>query len=825
MPTPRQNISKANQTINKEVFGLEDGDLKKDVRDARIQNKINDVKSSITGNSESEPILAIMSDIVNGKRRDNRKLSSKQNLARMEKSRDLINEVFRSQGNISEDTERTSRYMDYRIIDKYIPEITDSLDVLRDSIMSPDDISKKSIMYSYMGELNSKDREVFESNMKKLFEKYDFETFISEKIRNTLLLGDGFTIVDKLSTTFTRYLTEGDENGLKDDGNYLSESADIFSSPNEGFRERIVQYYNNTKSVNESMYTAFDDDGKKYQVTSDMYVKNTEEEILKMINKNVRYIGDPMKALSDFTKYTGSGNDGIDDKYARRVDNQLKINGVYFKDLNPDDVIKLEIDHVCLGYIVINRARGSYNTGSVSGVNANYSMLGAITSALSPDMGNANNNLQFNQASMSTDKFLGNNDLLKDGNTALAYNTIIDMMVKGISEKIDNKYIEKNEAFRDILFGLIRTDYIINKEIDITFLEATQLDHIKIDSTATYGVSRIASSMFPAKLYLALLLTNLMLKINQGRDRRVFYVDTDLDDDFESNIEQIIKDVKSSEIPTSSFGSSTSVSTIMNSVGNLENYYIPTIDGNRPFDIDVISGMQVDINDELMEKLLKSAIIGTGVPYNYVDATNEIDFARSLSMQNQGFVKKVINYQQVFSRFFTSIIRKMYKYEFGIEELEEQKAKKQKLNEIKRKTKNGKKNKVNNDETDSHAVSIDIDKIEIVFPEPVLLNVTTNNEQIEATNTTIDYITEMYVDANDEDAENTKRRFKKELARTVFMKNLDWEAFDKAYDKMQEDRVAEEIEEKLSKNGSESEEGGDDMSSDSSSGGGDSFGF
>ena len=83
----------------------------------------------------------------------------------------------------------------------------------------------------------------------------------------------------------------------------------------------------------------------------------------------------------------------------------------------------------------------------------------------------------------------------------------------------------------------------------------------------------------------------------------------------------------------------------------------------------------------------------------------------------------------------------------------------------------------------------------------------------------------MYVDANDEDVENTKRRFKKELARTVFMKNLDWEAFDKAYDKMQEDRVAEEIEEKLSKNGNESEEGGDDMSSDSSSGGGDSFGF
>ena len=450
-------------------------------------------------------------------------------------------------------------------------------------------------------------------------------------------------------------------------------------------------------------------------------------------------------------------------------------------------------------------------------------MLGAITSALNPDMGNANNNLQFNQASMSTDAFTGNQNVLKDGNTALAYNTIVDMLVKGISEKIDNKYIEKNEAFRDLLFGLVRMDYIISKEIDITFLEASQLDHVKIDSTMTYGVSRIASSMFPAKLYLALLLTNLMLKINQGRDRRVFYVDTDLDDDFEGNIEQIIKDVKSSEIPTSSFGSTTSVSTVLNTVGSLENYYIPTIDGNRPFDIDVISGMQVDINDELMEKLLKSAIIGTGVPYNYIDATNEIDFARSLSMQNQGFVKKVVNYQQVFSRFFTKVIRKMYKYEFGIDDIDE--TKNNKLKEIKIKNKKRGKKSKKDDDADSHSSMIDIEKIEIVFPEPVLLNVTTNNEQIEATNTTIEYITEMYVDANDENADDIKRRFKKELARSVYMKNLDWEAIDKAYDKMQEDSIEEKLLDKINKASQGSgEEGADDAGSEDDGGGG-SFSF
>lgn len=823
MPTPRKSIKTANQSLEKDIFGLENGDIKQDVRSNQVDNKINSIKTNITRGNSSEQVLSVMTDVINGNRRSNKRLSSAENLSRMEKSRELINEVFRTQTDVTEDTERTARYTDYRLIDKYIPEITDSLDVLRDSIMSPDDISKKSVLYSYIGELSTADRELFESNMRKLFEKYDFETFTSDKIRSTLLLGDGFTIVDKLSSTFTRYLNEGDggDEELKDDGNVLSESADIFASPK--FRDRIKAYYEKAKSLNEASFVTKGSDGKKYQVTSDMYVKNTEEEILKMINKNVKYIEDPMKALSDFTKYTGST---VSDKYTDKITKELNINGVYFKDLNPDDVIKLEIDHICIGYIVINRTRGAADTiGGFggSGINGNYSMLGAITSALNPDMGNANNNLQFNQASMSTDAFTGNQNILKDGNTALAYNTIVDMLVKGISEKIDNKYIEKNEAFRDLLFGLVRMDYIISKEIDITFLEASQLDHVKIDSTMTYGVSRIASSMFPAKLYLALLLTNLMLKINQGRDRRVFYVDTDLDDDFEGNIEQIIKDVKSSEIPTSSFGSTTSVSTVLNTVGSLENYYIPTIDGNRPFDIDVISGMQVDINDELMEKLLKSAIIGTGVPYNYIDATNEIDFARSLSMQNQGFVKKVVNYQQVFSRFFTKIIRKMYKYEFGIDDIDE--TKNNKLKEIKIKNKKRGKKSKKDDDADSHSSMIDIEKIEIVFPEPVLLNVTTNNEQIEATNTTIEYITEMYVDANDENADDIKRRFKKELARSVYMKNLDWEAIDKAYDKMQEDSIEEKLLEKISKASQGSgEEGTDDAGSEDDGGGG-SFSF
>src|SRR5699024_12485888 len=41
-------------------------------------------------------------------------------------------------------------------------------------------------------------------------------------------------------------------------------------------------------------------------------------------------------------------------------------------------------------------------------------------------------------------------------------------------------------------------------------------------------------------------------------------------------------------------------------------------EGTSPLEIDTISGIQVDINDEFLEWLKKSVISGTGVPLNYI---------------------------------------------------------------------------------------------------------------------------------------------------------------------------------------------------------------
>ena len=183
--------------------------------------------------------------------------------------------------------------------------------------------------------------------------------------------------------------------------------------------------------------------------------------------------------------------------------------------------------------------------------------------------------------------------------------------------------------------------------------------------------------------------------------------------------------------------------------------------------------MEVDIDDQLMENLLRSTIAGIGVPFTYIDATNDVEFARSLSMQNQGFVKKIVNYQEQFGTYFTNIIRDMYEYEFG--KTEHDKARDSRIANAKK----GKK-----DEALDDIIDLDVTNIFIQFPEPVLLAVTTSNEQIEATSSTIEYISGLYMEDPDSDE---GRVFKKRLAKDVFLKNLDWDLYDTAFEEAQKD--------------------------------------
>ncbi|PTU25707.1 hypothetical protein DA469_22365 [Bacillus subtilis] len=276
---------------------------------------------------------------------------------------------------------------------------------------------------------------------------------------------------------------------------------------------------------------------------------------------------------------------------------------------------------------------------------------------------------------------------------------IANVFIKGISKKIDNEFIKDNKEFKDYIYALLKEKYITEKKVKITYLAPDEVVHFMTDSDELYGQSKLARSLFFAKLYLATLITELMQKISRGRDKRLVYVETGLDADIEGAIQGVVKDIKSKEIQTDILKS---VSTILNSIGVFDDYYIPLIDGEKPLDFDTLSGMDVDADSDFLQFLLKSAVNGTGVPANYIDASQDVDFARSLVMQNSTFVRTIVSDQASFSESFSELIRILYRNEYH-------------LNDNRKDKDNEKKKKDSQD-------YIDVNDIEVLFPPPISLN-------------------------------------------------------------------------------------------------------
>lgn len=251
--------------------------------------------------------------------------------------------------------------------------------------------------------------------------------------------------------------------------------------------------------------------------------------------------------------------------------------------------------------------------------------------------------------------------------------------------------------------------------------------------------------------------------------KRAFYIDVGLDDDLEGAVQGFIKDIKSKEL---SSGHLKNITTILNSVGAFEDYYIPTIDNSRSVEIDTIPGMDTEIDNEFLQYLLKAIINGIGVPYAYIDSSTEVEFARNLTMTNNPFVRFIISAQDEMGTFFTKVFRELYKNEFIVD--------KEHGNKHKIRIQQGKKR---------ISVSIDVDKIEIRFPTPIDLVLGNTNERVQNAQTMIEFLATYYFpddptgqSINPYENELKKAKFKRELAKKQFLSTLDWDRYDEIYD-------------------------------------------
>ena len=634
---------------------------------------------------------------------------------------------------LTADQSRLRDYSNYEVIFNHIPECAQALEVFKDNIMSPDDFTKLIFDIEYDDETDIAAKKKIEKDLEIIRDKYDVETQSDKIIEQALLKGDAFVSILSLENELGEILSDDITKGktLNEEMlNILDPSCvDISITPSD---------IHSNLELNEAVANlyGYGGDNIKTSEDTDIFLANIINENIKIGSKKELLIERSLaEAATKENMYTGlnfnTAQETKTNKNKKSDEKPLFVNGSVIRMLDPEKVVKLEVDNICYGYFYALEAVNNVANNTYLGVSSGRSVTGSLSVA-------QNNTITGTTSASYTPNSTTAQEYSVDEQKLRLISTIF---VNNIAKKVDKDFIRHNKDFKEFIYGLMRQDYITKKGIKLFYFTPSEVVHFKVP--AVYR-----KIVFFAKLYLSMLSNDVLIKLGRAHDKRAFYINVGIDEDYEQAVSRTIADIKTKEYSMANIGD---FNTILNlNPGRWDDYFIPVINGERPVEIDTLAGMDTDMNSDFMEYLKNSMLNGIGVPRALIDAMNDLDFARTLSSQNANFVRSVIRYQKLFTEPFSIVFRRLYKNEYRY---------------------------TNNKENESMTL-IDIDAIKVRFPSPATLNMNNISEQIQAVGGNAEFIAQQLIPQK-ADGSNDDIRMKLQ-AKIVqdLLPGIDWEKYE-----------------------------------------------
>lgn len=637
---------------------------------------------------------------------------------------------------------RVMNYSNYESIAKNITECALALDTYVSNILSPDDYSKAIFNINYESH-NKSDKEKVNKQLKDIVKKYKLEEKTESIVGKALTYGDCFVSVLPYDKEIGKYLLQTSANGI------LNENADpaaVRLTESLKLAER-----NHIETLNESFFTE-ELNEEESSVLSEAFGTDYKNIFTKMVDDHIK-----IKSVTELLKNRAEADNDIifsktdvetteekeKKKKQKKQPETVKINGCVIKILQPERMVALDIDDVCYGYYYIEP--GAQISDSPYNAN-NAKMYAQTANPMNPSLQPQTTGNPGETASNPLAKNLNISDE--------KLNLISGVMLKALGKKLNKKYIDDNKQFKDLLYNLLKQRYLFEKGISITYFLPEEVVHFKVNSI-------FENIVFFAKIYLAVLTNNVIIKLGRGHDKRIFYVNAGVDNNHEQAIMKVIQDVKTKEFKMSNLGSIASILSL--NPGAFDDLYMPQINGEKPVDIEVIQGMDQDLNNEFMDFLRRSMIQGTGLPQALLEATDNIEFARQISAQNANFCRRVVRYQKMFTPEFETLVRLIYKYEYQYTL-----------------------------DQNTNLDDIDINDIEVSFPSPGTLNLSNMIEQFTQVDSLADYITKRYIpDRTDQSNLDEQQSFKYRIVEDK-LPQIDWDHYKELYEKHKDEFSKEE---------------------------------
>lgn len=534
-------------------------------------------------------------------------------------------------------------YDDLNLICSQLYELKEAVLTTRDSIVTADDMSDSISRNIKFDGGNDED-------LLPVIETIERQLKLPSKIKNhiipkTLQYGSFYTYTIPYSRILEKYQQKQVKN-VKNSLQSLTESTELINEYTKNIKSTTTDYTKeqiskgliamteNISVVNED-YTipvieSYDSDELK------AFISDTEfRNMLSNIDKDIKSKESKKNRRKPFDKNNFTTDAVIDtnNSSTRKLDDFSSVKGCYIKLISPKDIIPIKImDNITIGYYYIteNAVQPLVNRNTTG-----------ITAANSPSFTNVGSNPE------------NKHDLEKQ-----MVSKIADMVVKSF----DKKFLEKNEKFKELIANCLMFDDLYKKNVQFQFIEKEYITEFTVNEDENgEGVSILADSLFYSKLYLALLLFKMISIITKSNDTKLYYIkNSSVDKDVSNKVQEIARSIKQKQLNIKDLMNYNSMVT---KIGANKDIFMPVgRSGERAIDFDILSGQDVQIDTDLMEKLRTNAISSTGVPSVMMSYVNEADYSRTLVMANAKFMSRVASYQSDFNGPLTDLYKKILKF-------------------------------------------------------------------------------------------------------------------------------------------------------------------
>ena len=512
---------------------------------------------------------------------------------------------------VMETTRRAREYNLYEFVVNNLPVLNQALDIMVDSILSPEMMDKE----SFIVEADSKNNDI-RILVNNLIEHFELEEKAVNWIYTSLLKGDSFVEIINMETV----------------SNEMEKYKELGTSL---LQENVDYSKTKFKSINSKYKTRLDSIIKEEKLTESC----SSDELMNLceVVSDVDYTEvAAQKFILEEKRIRKSRRNKDKDK----SEDLKRLESIYLKTHKPENILVLKVGDFILGYISIDTLNTDRTRES----------MGDFTAA---DSG-ITNRVTYN--------FRSKQDMVMPANEKVAL-----AILQSTLEKLDKEkngigdFLKKNDEFKQLIFNLVAS----RKQVAIRFIPEEKMVHFKhrSDENNVYGISLFKSMMMFIKHYLAVLTANTIFNLTRAAEKRKIGVEiSSLDMDAGGALNEVIRTLKKKE------------QSVINQINNVDNFtteltafddiFVPLVDGQEPIKIESIPGQQNSLDPDYLETLKGIILNGIRVPKSLLNEV-ENSYRTSLAQENIMFAMQIISEQKIYTPIFNDMIEKLLHHVYG----------------------------------------------------------------------------------------------------------------------------------------------------------------